>query len=423
VDVHGLAQLSNRDHSNRESGNGMSNDGSGAILARAQELREPLIGFLRDVVAVRGHSGGEEAVVRRIAAEMEKLGFDEVKIDALGNVLGRVGDGPRVIAFDAHVDTVDVGDPAQWDCDPFAGKFEDGKVYGRGAVDQKAGLAAMVYAAVIMKEQGLLDGLQVWFTGTVMEEDCDGLCWHHILQERTLQPELVVSTEPTGLKIHRGQRGRMEIRVRVKGKSCHGSMPHLGDNAVYRIAPAITAIEQLNERLADDPFLGKGTCTISWIGCRTPSLCAVPDEAEFHIDRRLTVGETKETALAEVREALAGAGVTAEVFTLTYEEKAWTGLVYPMEKYYPTWIMPEDHPAVQAADRAASDVLGRPADVSRWTFSTNGVAIMGLHGVPCIGFGPGLESVAHTANEYVPADEVVTACAVYASLVRELNRG
>ncbi len=386
------------------------------IMVQARELENSMIAFLRDIVAIPSLSGQEESVVKRIAREMESVGFDEVKFDALGNVLGRIGSGSRVLAFDAHIDTVDVSDPSQWDFDPFEGKLEDGKVFGRGAVDQKAGMAAMVYAAAILKQTGLPDDVQIWMVGSVMEEDCDGLCWHHILQENVLQPEMVVSTEPTGLQIHRGQRGRMEIRVRVKGRSCHGSMPHLGDNAIYKIAPAIVAIEKLNDNLKDDAFLGKGTCTISWIGCQTPSLCAVPDEAEFHIDRRLTLGESKESALAEVRQTMVDAGVEAEVFLLTYEEKAWTGLVYPMEKYYPTWVLEEDHPVLAAGRRAFFEVMGSEAVVDRWTFSTNGVTIMGLHGVPVLGFGPGLEKIAHTANEFVPVDDVVKACAFYAAL-------
>jgi len=390
------------------------------ILARIREQEKPLIGFLRDIVALPSLSGQEEAVVRRVAREMEAVGFDEVVIDPLGNVLGRIGNGPRVIAFDAHLDTVDVTDRDQWECDPFTGKLENGKVFGRGAVDQKAGMAGMVYAGAVMKELDLLDGLQVWMVGSVMEEDCDGLCWHHILQEKTLAPELVVSTEPTGLRLNRGQRGRMEIRVRVKGRSCHGSMPHLGDNAIYRITPAVRAIEELNGRLKEDPFLGKGTCTVTWIGSQGPSLCAVPDQAEFHIDRRLTTGETRESALAEVEAAMSTAGVDAEVFILQYEEKSWTGLVYPMEKYYPTWVLDEGHPALAAAGRAFTRVTDRRPEVSRWTFSTNGVAITGLHGVPCFGFGPGQEDIAHTANEFVPVEDVLTACAFYAALPAEI---
>jgi len=390
------------------------------ILARVRELEQPLIAFLRDIIALPSLSGQEEAVVRRVAKEMHDVGFDEVIIDPLGNVLGRIGDGPRVIAFDAHLDTVDVTDRDQWECDPFTGKVEDGKVFGRGSVDQKAGMAGMVYAGAVMKELGLLDGCRIWMVGSVMEEDCDGLCWHHILAEKILAPELVVSTEPTGLRINRGQRGRMEIRVRVKGRSCHGSMPHLGDNAIYRITPAVRAIEELNESLKDGPFLGKGTCAVTWIGSQGPSLCAVPDEAEFHIDRRLTTGETRESALAEVEAALVDAGVHAEVFTLRYEEKAWTGLVYPMEKYYPTWVLNEGHPALAAAGRAFRQVTGRVPEISRWTFSTNGVAIMGLHGIPCFGFGPGQEDIAHSANEFVPVQDVLTACAFYAALPVEL---
>ncbi len=394
--------------------------GSGALGTRireaAEQRQEQMIDLLRRIVAQPSTSGNEEGVVRILEKEMKNQGFDEVKIDGLGNILGRIGQGPRVMAFDAHIDTVDVGDPAQWTCDPFEGKIEDGLIYGRGAVDQKAGMACMIHAAAILKEMELLEDWTIWMVGSVMEEDCDGLCWHYLLNEGILKPELVVSTEPTSLRIHRGHRGRMEIRVRVQGVSCHGSMPHLGENAIYKIAPAITAIEQLNERLKDDEFLGKGTCTISWMNGRAPSLCAVADEAVFHIDRRLTAGETKESALAEVREAMRTAGVEAEVFTLTYEEEAWTGLVYPMEKYYPTWTLPEEHPVVQAGASAYRDVVGKDPEISRWTFSTNGVTITGVHGIPCLGFGPGPESQAHSADEWVPAADLPIACAFYAAL-------
>lgn len=383
------------------------------LLAEARALEAPMISFLRDIVAIPSLSGREEAVVRRIAAEMEAVGFDEVKIDGLGNVLGRMGDGPRVIAFDAHIDTVDVTDRDQWECDPFTGKLENGRVYGRGSVDQKAGLAGMVYAAKLMKDLDLLDGMQVWMVGSVMEEDCDGLCWHYILEEGVLSPEVVVSTEPTNMTLTRGHRGRMEIRVTARGRSCHGSAPERGDNAATKLAPACAAVDALNGRLKSDAFLGKGTCCVSWFGTEGPSLCAVPDKAELHIDRRLTAGETKASALAEVEAALVEAGVVAETWLLNYEVPAWTGLVYPMEKYYPTWVMPEEHPAVRAGVAAHAAVLGAEPTVSCWTFSTNGVAINGLHGVPCVGFGPGEERLAHAANEYVPVEDVVKACAFY----------
>lgn len=385
------------------------------ILGAARELQTPMIQFLRDIVAIPSTSGNEEAVARRIVQEMESVGFDEVKIDPLGNVLGRIGNGPRIIALDAHIDTVDVTDHDQWHCDPFQGKLEDGKVFGRGSVDQKAGMAAMVYAGKLIREMDLADEFQVWMVGSVMEEDCDGLCWHYILQEGVLKPELVISTEPTNLRVTRGQRGRMEIRVATRGVSCHGSAPERGDNAVYKLAPAFKAIEALNERLADDAFLGKGTCTVTWIGSQSPSLCAVPDGAELHIDRRLTVGESRESSLREVENAIGKAGVDGRVFTLTYEVPSWTGLTYAMDKYYPTWVMPEDHASVQAGAETFRTLFQQEPEITCWTFSTNGVTIKGLHDVPCIGFGPGEERLAHAPNEYVPADDVVRACAFYAA--------
>ena len=201
-------------------------------------------------------------------------------------------------------------------------------------------MAALVHAGRVIKELGLNDQFTIYFTGTVMEEDCDGLCWQYLLNEEGIRPELVVITEPTNLNIYRGHRGRMEIRVEVKGRSCHGSAPERGDNAIYKIARVALEIEKLNGRLRTDPFLGKGTVTISEVKSSSPSLCAVADEAGIHLDRRLTDGETKDSALAEVQDAAARAGCPdAKVFVLNYEEAAYTGKVYPTEKYYPTWAL------------------------------------------------------------------------------------
>lgn len=385
------------------------------LTAAARGLQHPLAQFLRDIVAIPSVSAAERDVVHRIKEEMEKVGFDEVFFDGLGNVLGRIGDGPRVVAFDAHIDTVDVGDPDAWSSDPFQGKEADGCLWGRGTVDQKGGMAAMVYAGKLIKELDLAKDCTVWMVGSVMEEDCDGLCWHYILSEGVLKPEVVVSTEPTNLRLLRGHRGRMEIRVAARGLSCHGSAPERGENAITKLAPACAAIDELNGRLADDPFLGKGSCCVTWFHGEGPSLCAVADRAELHIDRRLTVGETKESAVREVEQALADAGVEAQVRILAYERESWNGLVYPMEKYYPTWTMPEDHPAVLAGKTAHRDLFGEDPEVSRWIFSTNGVAINGLHGIPCVGFGPGDEALAHAPDEHVPISHLVNACAFYAA--------
>lgn len=393
-----------------------------AVTMLAERYTRDMVRFLREMIAIPSESGEERAVVERVAAEMRAAGFDEVRLDGLGNVLGRVGSGSRVIAFDGHVDTVGVGDPSTWARDPYQGEERDGLVFGRGAGDQEAGVAAAVYAARIMKELALLDDCEVWVTGTVMEEDCDGLCWQYILREQVLDPDVVVITEPTNLGVYRGHRGRMEIEVRTQGRSCHGSAPERGVNAIYKMAPIIADIERLNEALGAtaDPFLGKGTVTISEIRSTSPSLCAVADSCAIHLDRRLTAGETLESAVAGI-EALPGVRAAgASVRVLDYARPSWTGLVYPTKKYYPTWVIDAAHPAVLAMVRAATAVVGLPPVIGKWGFSTNGTATAGLFGVPTVGFGPGNEIYAHSPDDQCPVDHLTKAAAVYALFPRAL---
>jgi putative selenium metabolism hydrolase len=393
--------------------------------ARVAELAERYTGeittFLRDMIAIPSESAGERDVIARAAAEMRRVGFDEVKIDGLGNLLGRVGDGPVVVAIDGHIDTVGVGDPSTWTRDPYKGELRDGIVFGRGASDQEAGIATAVHGARIAKELGLLDGIQLWVTATVMEEDCDGLCWQYILKEGVLKPEVVVITEPTNLGVYRGHRGRMEMEVRTQGLSCHGSAPERGVNAVYKMAPILADVERLNERLkADaDPFLGKGSVTISEIRSTSPSLCAVADSCTIHLDRRLTRGETLEKAVAQIEalDSVRQAGATVTV--LDYAREAYTGLTYPTKKYYPTWVVEETAPVVRAGVAAATQALGCAPVVDKWTFSTNGIATCGLFGVPTIGFGPANEVHAHTPEDQCPVDHLTKAARFYALFATE----
>ncbi|MCB1009497.1 MAG: YgeY family selenium metabolism-linked hydrolase [Acidobacteria bacterium] len=391
-------------------------DAATAVAKLAERRTPEIVRFLREMIAIPSESGEEQVVVERAFDEMQHLGFDEVKVDGLGNVRGRVGDGPVVVALDGHLDTVGVGDRSTWTRDPYDGEERDGVVYGRGAGDQEGGFAAAVYGAAIAKELGLLDGVQLWVTGTVMEEDCDGLCWQYLLREKVLVPDVVVITEPTNLGVYRGQRGRMEMEVRAQGRSAHGSMPERGVNAVYKMAPIVADVERLNARLAErpDPFLGPGTVTISDIRATSPSLCAVADSCTIHLDRRLTKGETIESAVAEI-EALPGVvAAEATVAVLDYAVAAWTGLVYPTRKYYPSWLLEEAEPAVAAAIATAGSVLGAPPRVSRWNFSTNGVASCGMFGVPTVGFGPGDEIWAHTPDDQVPIAHLTAAARFYA---------
>ncbi|HLE11766.1 MAG: selenium metabolism hydrolase [Bdellovibrionales bacterium RIFOXYD12_FULL_39_22] len=387
------------------------------VMSQAYKYEEEMTQFLRDMIAIPSESCQEKEVIERIKKEMKKVGFDEIKIDKMGNILGRIGNGPRVIAMDAHIDTVGIGDPNAWKHGPYQGKLENGIIYGRGASDQEGGMASMVYAGKIIKDLKLEGDYTLWVVGSVQEEDCDGLCWQYILKENVLnpRPEVVIITEPTNLNLYRGHRGRMEIGVTTNGVSCHGSAPERGKNAVYMMAKVVNEIEKLNERIRGDDFLGKGTVTVSYIDCKTPSLCAVPDRAYIHLDRRLTKGETKESAIAEVKEAVKRAGVEATVEILNYEVPSYTGLKYPTEKYYPTWVLDENHKLATSSVATYEAVFGSRPKVDKWTFSTNGIATMGMMGIPTMGFGPGNEIYAHSTNDQMPVEHLVKAAAFYAA--------
>lgn len=388
-----------------------------AILRRAKRYEKPMVKLLRELVAIPSESGREGKVIAHIRSELRRLGlFDRIWVDPFGNLLAQLGRGPRLIAIDAHVDTVGVGDRNEWGHDPYRGKRSNGWIFGRGAGDQKGAVPAMIYAAKIIGELGLASpDWTLLLTFTVSEEDCDGLNWQYMVRETGIKPECVVITDSTNCRILRGQRGRMEIGVTTRGRSCHGSMPQKGDNAVYKIARVVGEIERLNGKLGRDPFLGDGTITVSYVSCKTPSMCAVPDRAYIHLDRRLTRGETKAGALREVRQAVRRAGVKATVALGRYEQPTHTGLVYPTESYFPTWCEPADAPQVASAVACYRALFKRKPVVGRWTFSTNGVSIAGMFGIPCVGFGPAPERVAHTVQDSVPIAHLVQSAAFYAA--------
>ena len=425
------------------------------ILEAAQGYQKDMTAFLRDMIKIPSESCEEELVIKRIAEEMEKVGFDKVQIDAQGNCLGWMGHGPRIIAFDGHIDTVGVGLRNNWEFDPYEGFENETLIGGRGGSDQEGGIASAVYGTKIMKELGLLpDDVTILVTATVQEEDCDGLCWQFIHKEDGVTPEFVVSTEPTDGGIYRGHRGRMEIRVDMHGISCHGSAPDRGSNAIEKMAEVICNVKALNENddadeteikglvkmlnpkynpdhYEDARFLGRGTCTVSQIYFTSPSRCAVADSCSISIDRRMTAGETFESCLEEIRQLPACQkykdDVTVSMYM--YDRPSYTDLVYETECYFPTWINSESAPHVKAITDAHHALFGekrigtpesmdkrnRPL-VDKWTFSTNCVSIQGRYGIPCVGFGPGAESQAHAPNEVTYKQDLVTCAALLGAL-------
>ncbi len=384
------------------------------VLAKAEEYKADISRFLRNMIAIPSESCGEEKVILLIKEEMEKVGFDKVEIDPMGNVLGYIGHGKHIIAMDAHIDTVGIGEKALWEFDPYEGFEDDEVIGGRGASDQEGGMASMVYAGKIIKDLGLEGEYTLVVTGTVQEEDCDGLCWQYLVNEDKIRPEFVVSTEPTSCRIYRGHRGRMEIRVDTHGVSCHGSAPERGDNAIYKMAPILVELRALHENLHYDEFLGKGSLAVSEVFFSSPSRCAVADGCSISIDRRLTNGETWESALQEIRNLPSVRESGAEVSMYKYERPSFTGLVYPTECFFPTWVLEEKHPVCKTLVDSFKGLFKSAPLVDKWTFSTNGVAIMGRFGIPCIGFGPGHEDQAHAPNEKTWKEELVKAAAMYA---------
>jgi putative selenium metabolism hydrolase len=380
------------------------------IRQKAREYRDDTARYLSEMVKIPSVSCEEKEVVLKIKELLESAGVRHVRIDALGNCIARVGNGPKILAIDAHIDTVDTGDESQWEFPPFSGLIKDGYVHGRGTVDQEGGAASMITAARILTEMKYDGDYSVYFTFTVMEEDCDGLCWEYLINEEKLVPDMAVITEPTNLGIYRGHRGRMEMELYFRGLSAHGSAPERGKNVIYSASKVALEIEKLNENLRTDPFLGKGTTAATLLRSQSPSLCAIPDLARMHIDRRLTWGENKESALAELN-AICGDDVRIEV--PDYDKPSYKGTVYTIEKYFPTWKIPETHPLVQTGVKTYEALFHDKPRIDKWTFSTNGVSICGRHGIPCIGFGPGHEIYAHAPNEKTPVEHLEKAAAFY----------
>jgi putative selenium metabolism hydrolase len=386
------------------------------ILKAAEKYKPQMSKFMRDLIAIPSESAEEQKVIQRIKKEMESVGFDKVEIDPMGNILGYIGHGKHLIAMDAHIDTVGVGNIKLWDYNPYTGYEDDEIILGRGASDQEGGMVSMVYAGKIIKDLMLEDDFTLMIVGSVQEEDCDGLCWQYIIKELNIRPEFVVITEPTSCNIYRGHRGRMEIKITTQGVSCHGSAPERGDNAIYKMAPILLELKELNERLITHDFLGKGTLTVSEIFFTSPSRCAVADSCSISVDRRLTAGEDGEYALNQIRELPSVKAAGAEVTMYEYKRASYTGLVYPTESYFPTWFIEKDHPVCKTLLDVYKGLYSSEALLDKWTFSTNGVSIMGKYGIPCIGFGPGHEDQAHAPNEKTWKSELIKAAAMYAAI-------
>ncbi|MGB0386196.1 MAG: YgeY family selenium metabolism-linked hydrolase [Ardenticatenaceae bacterium] len=394
------------------------------VSDKVAAAHDDILKFFREIVAIPSMNSDIEEVGKRVGEEMTKLGFDDVYVDKYGSIVGRIGNGEKIILFDSHIDTVGIGDPDQWEWDPFIGKVEDGMLYARGALDEKNSTPGMVYGMAIARDLGLLDGWTAYYLGNI-EEWCDGVGCAAFHDWEGVHPDVVVIGEPTNMKVYRGHKGRIEMEVSCKGKSAHAASNYMGDNAVYKMLPVIQKISVMEKDFVPHEFLGQGRVTVTKVSSVSPSTNAVPDECTIFVDRRVTFGESKQYW----REALEGLIPEEhkddfEVRKLIYTEPSHTGAVYEYEQYFPAWALDKDHELVVASENLVKMLwnVEDAAGQGKWDFSTNGNFWRGKEGIPCIGFAPGNEIYAHAVNEHVPLKDVVEATKFYALLPTMLKQ-
>jgi len=376
--------------------------------------KDEMVQFLRDFVAIESQTYQEGDAVRWLAEQMEKADFDEVRVDPVGNVHGRVGSGKTVLLYDAHVDTVELGEECDWGCHPLTGKHdEEDYVWGRGVIDDKGSLAAMFWAAKGLKALGLDQDFTMWVSGSISEEDVEGSCVEEMLKvEKDIKPDFIVVAEPSEMRVIRGHKGRALLKITVPGKSAHASAAHRGENALIKALPIIQGIDAMND-FVQDPFLGKGTIEVTKVECKTPSLNTIPGECTVYVDRRMALGETREQLLAEIQPLLdkvPGAKAVIDDETI----HTWTGYEITAEDYFPSWVLPEDHHLIQAGVEAYREVFGKEPVVGGWDFSTNATTLCGKTGIPAMGFGPGDGGLCHSSEERILVSDYVDAAKFYA---------
>jgi putative selenium metabolism hydrolase len=387
------------------------------LMIDGKDIAGELLAFTRELIRIKGYSGQEEQVARAIAFEMEALGYDVVKIDRFGNVLGKIGSGVKSLLFESHTDTVIVNDEELWDVPPFSADIKDGFVCGRGSADMKSGLAASVYAPAIAKSRGVLTGKTVYVSCSVFEEDCDGESLKHLLEESNLKPDYALICEPSNNLITTGHKGKAQLVIETKGVSAHGSAPEKGLNAVYEMAEIIQRVEQANLNLTEIDGR-KGTLVLSRISSSGVSLNAVPAHCEVYLDRRMVPGENEQSLKNEMDKIIAGKNAAWKIDTI--HRTTWTGEPLTYRPLHPAWEISLNHHLSKTLIAVYSEVFGHaPVKFEYWDFSTNAVALVS-QGIPTIGFGPGEHKLAHMRNEKCSVNEILDACAFYAGVIDKI---
>ncbi|MTI58528.1 MAG: M20/M25/M40 family metallo-hydrolase [Firmicutes bacterium] len=406
------------------------------VIMKLKEISESLnneaIAFAQKLIQTPSISGNEKDVADLLIAEMEKLGYDQVFRDDMGNVVGIVEgskEGPTIM-YNSHMDHVSPGDANNWEgYNPYGGEIDicavddqDGNsdqaecIHGRAASDVKGGEAAQVYAGGVLlklKEEGYNFKGNYMFTGVVQEEPAEMVGMVHLIdqtfKEKGLNYDAMVSSEATSLKLYCGHRGRVEMLATVYGRTSHGSAPWLGINAIYKSMPLISKIkDELYPSLPEDEHLGQASLSLNIIECSPGALSIVPDKCMLSIDRRTIPGESAETALKEIEgliEEIAAEDdeFKADVKVKSAVETSYMGLEYEVDKEMYPWKTSENHPFVQAAASALEE-LGEPVKYGYWDFGTDASKTAGIDKKPTIGYSPMQEQYAHTPYDKVRTD-------------------
>ncbi len=384
-------------------------------LRLPDKLQAAMVDFLARLIATPSPSGGEGAAADLILAEMQTLGITDVTRDSAGSILAKIGTGEGpVLLLDAHLDTVHVS--AQWPHDPHDPVVRGGVMYGLGACDAKAALAAMLYAAAHLKSLGLPGNGTLALAFVVNGEPCEGCGVRHLLEETGLVPDAVVLGEPTAGQVVRGHRGRIMFRVGVRGRSSHASQPERGINAVTAAARLIFGLDLMGSDFPSDPFFGPGTVAVTRVESRSPAMNAIPDQCDIYIDRRLTAGETATRAEAELDAVVMREGVEVDIEVSAPSVPSYMGgHIEPMSAY-PAWKLSHEHPLVELALNILLELRDEEPHAVSTPFSTDGAYTMGQRAIPTIAFGPGRPEHVHTEDDQVVLADVVTAAQVYAAV-------
>ena len=389
-----------------------------------QELHSNTVALCSRLIQAKSYSGEEREVVEVIKEEMNRLGYDEVTVDAYGNVIGCIRGkrpGPRIL-LDGHIDTVPVQEPERWSYDPFGGAVREDRVCGRGTSDMKGAVAAMICAAAAYADNCNRDFAgALYVAGVVYEELYEGVSARKISE--FVQPDYVIIGEASNLNLKIGQRGRAEIVLETIGKPAHSANPEKGVNAVKKMMKLLAALEDYVPE--EQPELGKGIMELTdIISAPYPGASVVPERCIATLDRRLLVGDTPESVLKPIQEhidrlAAADPDFKAKVYLRSETKTCYTGNEIYAERFFPGWYFDRNSDFVQKSF-AALQTLGRNPVITTYSFCTNGSHYAGEKGIKTLGFGPSLESLAHTVDEYVLIDQLNGSADGYMKLIDAL---